>query len=188
MEGFAKSKDVHRTLIRIFDSYFKDNGFKRNRSDNCAYSRSDGATSETFTAFEVECSQFSQDWTGGDFTMNGARSVKNTKHLGGRHSRFLRLMDDSHLSEALETQARIARRMPDLPVDHPAIANTMLPDPEGAKWRELILHRRDPRVFRWEPGADHWCNYFSVDDVQEWGRFLLPRILPLLDRIPPGSG
>jgi len=64
VEGFAKSKDVHRTLIRVFDSWFKENGFRRNRSDKCAYFRSDGPASRTFSAFEVQCSQFAQDWTG----------------------------------------------------------------------------------------------------------------------------
>jgi hypothetical protein len=186
MEGFAKSKDVHRTLIRVFDSWFKQNGFRRNRSYKCAYFRSDGPASGTFSAFEVQCSQFAQDWTGGDFTLIGARGVKNAKYLGGPHCRFLCFIDESDLPEALEIQSRIAQRMPDLPADHPVITYAKLPDPEGAQWRDNIAHRRDPRVFRWQPGADHWCNYFSVDDVQEWGRFLLPRILPLLDRIPPG--
>ncbi|MGO9470485.1 MAG: hypothetical protein ACLQIB_31975 [Isosphaeraceae bacterium] len=185
MEGFAKSKDVHRTLIRVFDSWFKEIGFRRNRSDKCAYFRSDGPASGTFSAFEVQCSQFAQDWTGGDFTLNGARGVKDVKYLGGPHSRLLCFIDESDLPEALEIQARIAGRMPDLPADHPVRTFAERPDPEGAQWRDRIAHRRDPPIFQWEPGNDHWCNYFSVEDVREWGRFLLPRILPLLDRIPP---
>ena len=184
MEGFAKSKDVHRTLIRVFDPWFKENGFRRNRSDKCAYFRSDGPARGTFSAFEVQCSAFAQDWTGGDFTLDGARGVKDVKYLGGPNSRFLDFIDECDLPEALEIQARIARRMPDLPADHPVITYAKLPDPQGAQWRDKIAHRRDPRVSSWEPGVDHWCNYFSVDDVEEWGHFLLPRILPLLGRIP----
>lgn len=184
MEGYAKSKDVHRTLIRVSDSWFKENGFKRHRSAKCAYFRPEDSAVGGFSSFEVQCSSFNQDWTGGSFTLNGGRGVKDLDLPGCLPSRFLMSIDESDLPKALEIQARIAQHMPDLPEDHPVMAYASLPEPHGAAWRETIARRRDPLTFRWLPGHDHWCNYFSVDDVAEWGRFLLPRILPLLDRIP----
>lgn len=184
MEGFARSKDVHRTLIRQWDPWLKENGFQRKRSDRCAYFRPDESPPGGLMAFEVQCSPWAMEWSGGMFTLNGGRGVKDARDLGWPHARLLMLLDESDLPEALEIQSRIVRRMPDIPDNHPVAAYASLPDPQGAQWREILAERKVPRTFRWEPGNDHWCDYFSVDDVEEWGRFLQPRILPLLHRIP----
>ena len=148
---YANSSEVQRTLANIFKPWCLDNGFKKLSSKRCTFIKNSARRPDVILAFEVQCNSFSGSAHGGLFTLNANAGVINPTYLISPHARVLAYCSQEMAEKAIQLEQQIVR-------DHPQLDKPSRP---------------------WAPGIDNWCRYYSVEDVEAWGHFLVP-CLPFL--------
>src|SRR5687768_16919253 len=68
---FARARDVHSALSRVFGPLLKEAGFRRVRSGVCAFARR-RPDQRGFVTVGVQISQSGSSWSGNSFTLNAA--------------------------------------------------------------------------------------------------------------------
>jgi hypothetical protein len=100
----------------------------------------------------VQCNSFGGSGHGGSFTLNAGVGEIDPAYLSGRHARILENCSDQMAHAASLLEAKIVEARP------------QLKDPGRA----------------WQPGVDNWCRYYTEEDVERWGYFLVPFIPEIL--------
>ncbi len=54
------------------------------------------------------------------------------------------------------------------------------PGYQGEHWQRAIADLQKANPEAWKPGVDIWLSYYSVDDLELWVEYLLPRLQQLL--------
>jgi hypothetical protein len=176
---FARSRDVHGALARVFGPAPKPAGFRRVRSGVCAFAK-ERPDAAGYVTVSVQVSQWGSAWSGSSFTLNAGSATARPEDYPITVHRPLSWLASEDCAAGFEIERRIRARFPLLPRTH-----------EVWEWAE----QSDGEVFRrsleslqvvnegmWRPGHDVWLPYFAAADVWEWGEFLRPRLLPLLER------
>ena len=145
-DQYAKSTDVHRALTGIFKPWCSENGFKKAASKRCAFAKQAIHTPPLMLAFEVQCNSFGNSAHGGLFTLNAGVGEFDLNSPSGLHWRILKHCSVEMAAAATSVEKQIVDSRP----------------PLETQWRQ------------WQPGLDNWCRYYCVDDVQQWGHFLVP--------------
>jgi hypothetical protein len=148
--NYAKSKEVHRCLHRVFGSTFHANGFQRMNSGACSYWKK--LDNNLTFAFEVQCSSFGSENGGSMLCLNaGVGPFLKSSDTKGYLYRVLPHID----SVVAKRGSGILRNI--------RASNSKLTQ---ATWD-------------WQPNMDNWCQYYTIVEVEHWGEFLLP-LLPEL--------
>lgn|GEM_PF-3404662 len=149
---YARSPDVHRALSAIFKHWSLENGFRKLPGRGCRFVKQARSNPGLILAFEVQCNSFGGSAHGGLFALNAAAGEMDPASLSGRHARILENCSARMAEEANRLEARIVK------------ASTGL----GETGRP------------WQPGVDNWCRYYTREDVEMWGRFLVPYLPEIL--------
>ncbi len=91
-------------------------------------------------------------------------------------------LTSAECTTGLEIERTIRSRWPLPSADHEVWSWAAKPGAEGQFWADAIARGSKVRTDLWRPGFDIWLPYFNVIDVETWGEFLRPRLLPLLAR------
>lgn len=151
---YASSKVVHHALHEIFGSKFRENGFVRTGSGVCSYLKK---LDDSYSfAFEVQCSSFGSTSGGNIFCLNAGigRFTKRADTYGGLY-RILRFVDAPRAEAANQLLRNIRTANRNLPLSD----------------------------LNWQVDHDNWCQYYSAEEVGQWGRFLLPHLPDLISRM-----
>jgi hypothetical protein len=176
---FARARDVHASLARVFGPALKPAGFRRVRPGVCAFAR-ERADRLGYVTVGVQVSQWGSSWSGNSFTLNAAGAMALPEDHPVTGIRPLSWLTAEDCAEGLAIEQRIRARFPLPPPDHEVWVWAEQPD--GDIFRRSLEGLRVVNEGMWKPGHDIWLPYFDVADVWEWGEFLRPRILPLLER------
>lgn len=176
---FARSRDVHAALARVFGPALKPACFRRIRSGVCAYSkeRSDAAG---YVTVGVQVSHWGSAWSGSSYTLNAAGAAARPEDYAVTAYRPLSWLTPEDCAAGLEIERRIRARFPLPPPDHEVW--TWAEQPDGEIFRRSLESLHVVNEEMWRPGHDIWLQYFDVADVWEWGEFLRSRLLALLER------
>ncbi|MES2889639.1 MAG: hypothetical protein V4739_16720 [Pseudomonadota bacterium] len=109
---FATSKNVHRTLIQIFDPWCKNHGFRRIGSAKCAYQRPLSSQPDRLLAFEVQCSSWGSALSGSMFTLNAGAGISDVSNV---HHRILKMLESQALDDARAIADHVRQRHECLP-------------------------------------------------------------------------
>lgn len=110
--------------------------------------------------------------------MNASGAAGSSRGLSGDSP--LSWLTSEDCAEGLAIEQRIRARFPLPSSDHEVW--TWAEQPDGEMFRRSLDGLRAVNEAMWQPGYDIWLPYFDVADVWEWGEYLRPRILPLLER------
>lgn len=182
---FATAAIVHRTLARLWKP-LSNRGFRVTARPVAACTRPQ-RYEDGFLRVSVQLSQFGSAWSGNRLALNGER-VAAPRAPRGAGERLLRALtaDDCVIAERLERE--IVERIR-------SFASLVTPGSQAlsglrerfqaiaASHAKALEHR--PELFR--PNVDIWLSYYTLEDVEAWGRFLLDRIPSLAERLEPPS-
>lgn len=149
---YAKSSDVHRALAAIFKPWCLENGFRKLPGKRCCFVKQAKSNHELILAFEVQCNSFGGSAHGGLLTLNARAGEIDPAYLSGPHARILGNCSDQMANAANLLDAQIVEARPQL----------------GEAGRP------------WQQGVDNWCRYYTREDVEMWGRFLVPYLSEIL--------
>ncbi len=149
---YTKSNDVHHALATIFKPRCLKNGFRKLPGKRCCFVKQTRSNPAFILAFEVQCNSFGGSGHGGSFTLNGGAGEIDPACLSGRHARILENCSDQMALAANLLVAQIVETRPQL---------------------------KEPGR-PWQPGVDNWCRYYTVEDVEKWGHFLVPFLPEIL--------
>lgn len=151
-DPYAKSSEVHRALAAIFKPWGLENGFRKLPGKRCCFVKQANSNPELILAFEVQCNSFGGSAHGGLLTLNAKAGEIDPANLSGLHARILGNCSDqmARAANLLETQIVEAR---------PQLGEVGRP---------------------WQPGGDNWCRYYTREDVEIWGRFIVPYLSEIL--------
>lgn len=149
---YPGSTDVHRTLSALFKHWCSENGFRKLPGKRCCFVKQARSNPELILAFEVQCNSFGGSAHGGLLTLNAGAGEIDPAHLSGRHARILGNCSSRMAQEANRLEAGIVAARPGL----------------GEAGRP------------WQPGVDNWCRYYTREDVELWGHFLVPYLPEIL--------
>ena len=176
---YATSREVHSELARQLKSWFLASGWSRKPGGMCAFVRPASRSAQWL--LWVQLSQWGSSDLGNDFTLNLELQSDPACFPGsGPESRILQTLSRHDRAIGLLTENRIKARKPVPAPDRP-IHGHIQEDASGqlrAAWERAF----NPQPERWKPGSDPWLDYFSIDDVREWGAFLLERLPHLTHR------
>lgn len=149
---YAKPNDVHRVLAALLKPSHLKNGFKKLPGKRCCFVKSGRRNPALILAFEVQCNSFGRSAHGGSFTLNAGAGEIDPAYLSGRHARILVNCSEKMALAAAQLEAQLF-----------------------ATSHNLIEPGRP-----WLPGADNWCRYYTREDVERWGHFIVPFLPELL--------
>lgn len=181
MTEFAKAKEVHSILARLWGSSLKAAGFKRVKPGACAFARPRG-DSNRFVTLAVQISQFGDSWSGNQFTLNADGAAALPEDYAITVFRPLEWLTAADCEEGLELERRLRERFPMPSREHPVWLWAKEPGNSGEIFRKALGSIKKVREDLWKPGRDVWLPYFSSEDVVLWGNYLLPRIPALIAR------
>lgn len=153
-DQYAKSTDVHRALTGIFKPWCSKHGFKKAASKRCVFVKQAIHMPAHVLAFEVQCNSFGNSSHGGLFTLNAGVGEFDLASPSGLHWRILKHCSSQMALAATAHEKQIVEARP--PLEKPGRP--------------------------WQTGLDNWCRYYCVDDVEQWGLFLLPFLPELFGR------
>jgi hypothetical protein len=143
---YAKSNDVHRVLATTFKPWCLKNGFKKLPGKSCRFVKQAKNNPALILAIEIQCNSFGGSGHGGSFTLNAGAGKIDPAYLSGRHARILANCSDQMAQTANQIEAQIIEMRPQL---------------------------KEPGR-PWQPKVDNWCRYYTGEDVERWGHFLVP--------------
>lgn len=181
-ETFAKARQVHTTLRRIWTPAMKDAGFRAASSSACAFAK-ERTDQRGFVTFGVQISAWGDSWSGNEFTINAAGAASKPSDYYQTVFRPLAWLTVEDCAAGVEIERRVRARFPTPPPDHEVWTLAAQSGNVGEVFRKALaaLHVVHERM--WRPGCDIWLPYFGTADVHEWGAFLLPILPKLLSRV-----
>jgi len=178
---YAKSKEFHRALRKVWDAELKPHEFKRCKGSVASYyrPREDG---KGFIRFWAQASQWGDSWSGNSFTLNVDVYIDDPHTGFGGSDRFLGYLSAAELAEAEKITELIFSRKPKPPLDH-WIYNEMSEGTENSQfWKDAFARHFTYIKGKLRPGIDIWLEYFSAEDVTLWAEFLIEPIQSILVR------
>lgn len=189
MGEYAKSKDLHATLRKVWDRSLKPIGFKRCRTSAASYYRP-SEDNRTFVRFWAQASQWGDSWSGNSFTLNVDVGLSDPHSVLGGSNRFLGDLSASDLAIAEDLAKQVITRKPKPPLDHWIYGAMSDSDSNGQLWKESFDTAFNYTPGNMKSGYDIWLPYFSVDDIVLWAEFLarpLPSLLAKVERGDAGA-
>lgn len=180
-EAFARAREVHGTLHRLWAPTMKAAGFERASSSACAFAK-ERADKTGFVTLGVQISASGESWRGNRFTLNANGAATKPADYAFTVFRPLKWLDADALSLGLANERRVRARCPTPPPHHPVWTWAQEPGRAGDVFRKALAELKVVRESVWQPGYDIWLPHFGSADVQERASFLLPVLPSLLSR------
>lgn len=182
---FASSRTVHSALKRALSPWFLANGWKRRAGNSCAFLR---PAPSGYWCLWFQISAFGGHLRGSTFTLNLFPVADKDSPLtgGGAGSRVLKTLSEADRQLGFSIEEQLIAKIPDPPPSDPIYEWAQLPGYEGESWRETLANLRTVTFDTWKPGMDIWLRYYSVEDLDAWVEFLLPRLPHLLRQSADG--
>jgi hypothetical protein len=171
---YAIARKVHAELGRHWKHWFLEAGWTKQPGASCAFVRPAVDQSGQWLLW-VQVSQWGNSDLGNNFTINLEFQVDPEVFPGSEpESRVLRTLSEEDRALGLAIEATIVARKP-IPAPDRKIHEFIRQDCTGqlqAAWTRAFA----PQPDRWKPGSDPWLEYFSLEDVRDWGAFLIARM------------
>lgn len=189
MRTYVASRQAHSALGRLLRPWFKAHGWDKRPGGTAAFTRQ-SSEGPGFWCLWFQVSQWGNADFGNEFTLNLVLQQSEAASLcGGPHARVLNTLSPQAREEGLGIETAIVARIPKPPPGRKIYEWMEADDPYAAHHRQAWQRAFSPDVRRWrQPGVDLWLRYFSVDDVEDWAAFLLPRLEGLTAQANKGMG